>query len=155
MKKGLFIILFFILGKHSFAQNENITAINWLTFEQLSDSLETNPKKVLVFFHTDWCSYCKKMMNEAFKNETIVNKINQDYYAVQFDAESVDTIVFDNVVLSNTAVQKQTGQYHQIATILTQQDKPIFPTTILYNQDFTRIDSKQKYLSIKDLIKFL
>lgn len=155
MKKVLLLILLFSLGKQSFAQTENNIAINWLSFEQLSDSLETNPKKVLIFFHTDWCSYCKKMMNEAFENETIITKINQDYYAVQFDAESVDTVIFDNVVLSNSGVRKKTGQYHQIATLLTQQSKPIFPTTILFNADFTPIDRKQKYLSIKDLLKFL
>ena len=30
--------------------------INWLTFEQLSDSLDINPRPVLINFHTEWCA---------------------------------------------------------------------------------------------------
>lgn len=127
--------------------------INWLSFEQLSDSLETNPKKVLIFFHTDWCSYCKKMMKETFKNEKVIDIINKDYYAVQFDAESIDTITFDNVRLTNSNNKKKRGQYHQITTLLIPQQRIVFPTTMVFDKDFSINNIFNNYLSINEFIK--
>src|SRR5690606_10049897 len=80
------------------AQEQNEPAINWLSFEQLSDSLETQPKPVLIFFHTDWCSYCKKMLGETFQDQKVIEKLNSEYYAVEFDPESVDTVSFDGEI---------------------------------------------------------
>lgn len=134
--KKLLLLLFLISSGGLFAQQQ--TQINWLSFEQLSDSLAIKPKKVLLFFHTDWCSFCRKMQNEVFTDQHIIDKINTDYYAVQFDAESVDSVHFDNQVFINPVTKKRTGKYHQLTTLLAaQKGKYIFPTTILLDADFT------------------
>lgn len=130
--------------------------VNWLTFEQLDDSLKAHPKPVLLFFHTDWCSYCKKMLSESFQDPQVVKRLNAGYYAVEFDAESVDTVQFENVVFTNTASRKRTGQYHELAKILMgNNQEPIFPTTILLESDFTLRSKTFNYLSIRQLINIL
>ena len=73
-----------------YAQQTN--EINWLNFEQLEDSLKTNPKKVFVYFYADWCTYCHKMDRTAFKDEAIIKRINKDYYVVKMDIESEDSL---------------------------------------------------------------
>lgn len=146
-------LLFFSLCNPIFAQTKENKSINWLSFEQLSDSLNVHPKKVLLFFHTDWCSYCKKMMKETFKNEKVIDIINKDYYAVQFDAESIDTITFDNVTLTNSNNKKKRGQYHQITTLLIPQQRIVFPTTMVFDKDFSIKNIFNNYLSINEFIK--
>lgn len=152
---SIILLLFFSLSMHSNAQTKEYNAIQWLTFEQLSDSLNTNPKKVLLFFHTDWCVYCKKMLNETFKDQKIINKINNEYYAVQFDAESIDSVKFDNTLLVNRYKKKTRGKYHEIAKLLLPKEQAKFPNTILLDKDFNIFNREDKYLSIKGLIKIL
>ncbi len=138
------------------AQEKTESTVNWLSFEQLNDSLEHNPKPVLIFFHTDWCSYCKKMLAETFKDEKLIEKLNSEYYAVEFDAESVDSVLFDGVTFNNDASKKTVGKYHQLAKILMgEKNKGIFPTTMLFNADFSVKTKKINYLSIKQLLNIL
>ncbi|MGO1595576.1 MAG: thioredoxin family protein [Sphingobacterium sp.] len=130
--------------------------VNWLTFEQLDDSLKRHPKPVLLFFHTDWCAYCKKMLSESFHAPRVVKKLNADYYAVSFDAESVDTIRFENVFFTNTASRKRAGQYHELAKILLGKKQGLtFPTTMVLDADFTVREKIFNYLSIRQLINIL
>jgi len=138
------------------AQNVPEPSINWINFEQLSDSLEHNPKPVLIFFHTDWCSYCKKMLKETFVNERVIEKLNSEYYAVEFDAESIDSIYFDGITYTNEVSSKRAGKYHQLAKILMgENNKAVFPTTMLLNADFSVKTKKYSYLSVKQILNIL
>ncbi len=138
------------------AQESAKAEINWLSFEQLDDSLKTNPKPVLLFFHTDWCSYCKKMLNETFQAPQVVQKLNKEYYCVQFDAETVDSIQFDGVTYTHALRTKKRGNYHNLAKLILRNPKQyVFPTTILLDTDFNVKKRFSKYLSIKELLKNL
>ncbi|MEM9024458.1 MAG: thioredoxin domain-containing protein, partial [Bacteroidota bacterium] len=50
----------------AFAGAQEAKAVNWLTFEQLEDSLAIHPKKVFIDFYANWCSYCRKMDKVVF-----------------------------------------------------------------------------------------
>ena len=138
------------------AQNKPERVVNWISFEQLSDSLEMNPKPVLLFFHTDWCSYCRKMLNETFQDPKVIQKLNTEYYAVEFDAESIDSVFFDGVIYTNSSSRKRTGNYHELFKILMGgSDKHVFPITLVMNADFSVKMKKINYLSIKQLLNIL
>src|SRR5690606_22808740 len=87
-------------------QAQERDTINWLSFEQLSDSLQVKPKKVLLFFHTDWCAYCRKMEREVLSDPEVIAELNKSYYAVKFDAESVDTVTFEQQKFTNSVAKK-------------------------------------------------
>ena len=130
--------------------------INWISFEELNKALEVDPKPVLLFFHTEWCGYCKKMLRETFNEPRVIEKINADYYAVQFDAESVEAVNFDGLTFHNHSKQKRTGKYHELAKLLLGQPKSyVFPTLLLFNQDFKLKNRQAKYLSIKEILNIL
>lgn len=156
MKVFILFICLICCAKTS-AQDQHVPkSINWLTFEQLADSLAVKPKKVFIFFHTDWCVYCRKMDREVFTKPEVISLLNSNYYAVQFDAESVDTISFDGQILVNTVTRKTTGKYHQMALLLAARPQGLaFPTTLILNQDFIVEQRKFTYLSIKKLIQLL
>ncbi len=138
------------------AQPLNKEDINWIPFEQLSDSLERNPKPVFLFFHTEWCSYCKKMQRETFKDPKVIQKLNEHYYAVEMDAESLDSIYFDGVLYTNSQTEKKIGQYHPLFRLLMQDSKnPTFPSSIFLDRDFRVTQRKFNYISIKQMLNIL
>lgn len=155
MRIWVIIALLLLSAKPIVAQQPS-TQVEWLTFEQLSDSLAVSPKRVLLFFHTDWCGYCKKMLKETFVHPQIVRKLNEEYYAVQFDTEQTDTVYFEGQTFANTVPTKTRGCYHDIFTLLHGGNQNVvFPYTILLDEDFTILHTKRKYLSIKDLLNIL
>ena len=68
--------------------------IQWLSFEQLNDSLSVKPKKVFVNFYADWCLYCKEMDRTTFQDLAVIKTLNENYYAVKMNVESKETIFF-------------------------------------------------------------
>ncbi|SJN34067.1 thioredoxin family protein [Sphingobacterium sp. JB170] len=154
MKVLTLTILSLLLCSRISAQQKK--SVNWITFEQLSDSLQIKPKKVLLFFHTEWCAYCRKMQNEVFTNPQVINDINERYYAVSFDAESTDSIYFEGHLLKNASNKKRVGHNHDIATLLARKDaKFIFPTTIILHADFSVQKRYFTYLGPKAISQIL
>lgn len=130
--------------------------IDWLTFEQLSDSLERNPKKVIIHFHTDWCTYCRKMHREVFTNPEIIKIINEEYYAVSFDAETRDSVYFDGQWFINKEATKRRRGFHELARLLGNRNGLVsVPTTLFLNPDFTISHRSFQYLSSRKLMALL
>ena len=74
----------------------NSQSINWMSFEEAVELNKKEPKKIIVDVYTDWCGWCKKMDSQTFTNEEVINYINQHFYAVKFNAETNDTIIFNH-----------------------------------------------------------
>ena len=54
-----------------------------------------DPRKIFVDVYTDWCGWCKKMDRSTFADESVVNYVNENYYAVKLNAESSKKITFN------------------------------------------------------------
>jgi thioredoxin-related protein len=70
--------------------------INWISMQQLNDAYAKNPKPILIDIYTSWCGWCKEMDRTTYKNDKLAAYVNQHYYAVKFDAESRESITFNN-----------------------------------------------------------
>jgi thioredoxin-related protein len=68
--------------------------IKWLTFEQAIAANEKAPKKIFIDIYTDWCGWCKKMDASTFMDDEVANYMNTHFYAVKYNAESRDTVVY-------------------------------------------------------------
>ncbi|MCG9971331.1 thioredoxin family protein [Christiangramia crocea] len=154
MKRIIFISLLFCLHT-SVAQKSEI---EWIGFEQLDDSLQIENKPVLVYFYTDWCVYCKKMDRNAFKNPDIISSINEKYYAVKMNAESMDSIEFEGQTFINEQAKTKRNGVHQIPLILaSREDKKVsFPTLLVLDRNFRIRKRSFEYMTserMKELIK--
>ena len=142
------------LAANTTAQNENI---NWISFNQLEDSLNTRPKKVFIFFYADWCEYCKKMEKVAFKNKEVIRNLNTSYYSIKMDAETKDTISFGGEKYMNKELGKNRNPTHQIPLLIASRKGRKFslPAMIFFNEEFKIEQRYFEYLSAKKLLNFL
>lgn len=151
MKKLFIGILLFSVSFSQAQSNE----IQWLTFEQLEDSLTIKPKKVIIDFYANWCSYCKKMDKVGFKNKEVIDRINENYYAVRMNAETTDTITFGGQQYTNKEVSKRRRATHEIALALGSREGVPFslPVVIVLDESFKVQSRYFEYLSPKKMLE--
>ncbi len=131
--------------------------IDWLSFEQLEDSLSVKPKRVFIDFYADWCAYCKKMDKAAFKDSKVISKLNSDYYAVKMNAETTDTIVFGGETFVNKQLRKKRNPTHDIPLLLASRENYPFslPAIVVLNKKFEVTERYFEYLSPKQMLEAL
>ncbi|MCK0159156.1 thioredoxin family protein [Allomuricauda sp. F6463D] len=155
--KGIKFLSLVILITTSIGLSAQTTRIEWLSFEQLEDSLAKKPKKVFVSFYTDWCVYCKKMEKVAYKDPEIIAQLNSEYYAVKMDAETTETIVFDGQKFENKEYGKKRNAVHEIPLLLASREGRPFslPAIVLLDESFRVTQRHFEYLSPKKMLKLL
>lgn len=146
MKKAFYILLIFFWAIPSgFAQ------LKIYSFEEAEKLAKENPKPFVVFIHTSWCQYCKMMENSTFKNEAVIDILNQDFYFIPLDAETKTSIQFHNQKFQFVTKGNGLG-IHELATALaTINSKVVYPTLTILDKDYSIQVQKHSFLSAKDL----
>ena len=91
----LFILLASATINELKPQNKvNDKAIKWYTMEEALEARKADPKKLFIDTYTDWCGWCKVMDQKTFTDPAIISFINENFYAVKFNAEQKEPIVF-------------------------------------------------------------
>ena len=154
--KYTFKIVFFILLFGIYLPSETVRAqLKSYSFEQL-DSLQSQQKRtVVVFIHTDWCKFCQAMKNTTLKNREIINKLNEYFYFIEFNAESKKTIQIKNRRFDYKPTGNNTG-IHELAEELALIDGKIaYPTISLLNSNFEILYQINSFINSKQLLKIL
>ncbi|MCR9154467.1 MAG: thioredoxin fold domain-containing protein [Bacteroidetes bacterium] len=149
MKKVVF--LFILFSSPVIAQDK----INWLTIEELEEAQSKEPRKVFVDLYTDWCGWCKRMDKATFQHPGIVAYVNENYYAVKFNAESKDTINFLGGEFKYVA-QGRKG-YNELAAVLAN-GKLSYPTIVYLDENLQVIQPVPGYMdpeSFEQVITYL
>lgn len=131
-----------------------IPAIKWHKFEEALALNNNYPKKKLfVDVYTDWCGWCKKMDAGTFKDSAIAAYMNENFYAIKFDAERKDTIILNGVKYVNTNPNEKRG-VHQIAANLLQ-GKLSYPSYVFLSEVGSLITVAAGYKSVEDMESLL
>ncbi len=145
MKFSLLILSIFLLS--SFKVNPSSDAkVNWLTFNDLTEKLKENKKPVIIDVYTDWCHWCKVMEKETYQNKKVAEYINQNYYAVSFNAEGKDDITFRNKVFSYDPQYKI-----NMLTVALTNGQLSFPTTVIIPDENSAPIAVPGYLKPREL----
>ena len=93
MKKIILIFTFLISGFIAQCQE-----LKWHTDVSVASDLSIKENKPMFLFFTgsDWCGWCKKMDKGTFSDSTVAAYMNENFYCVKFNAESKDTIHYNN-----------------------------------------------------------
>lgn len=82
-----------VMGLNAQTSTEKPT-INWVSFEELDKLHDETPKPVFIDIYTNWCGWCKRLDKTTFVDESLVKYMNENYYAVKFNAENPVDITF-------------------------------------------------------------
>lgn len=144
----LLMVAFVSLSFKIVEKSTNNNEINWMTWEQVQEAQKKEPKKVFVDVYTHWCSWCKKMDATTFQNKQIVDYINRYYYAVKFDAEQRETIIFKDQKFHYTKTGKRA--YNELATSLLE-GVMSFPTTVYLDENLDVLTTIDGFLEAKEI----
>ena len=67
-------------------------AIKWYTLNEAIELNKAEPRNFVVDVYTYWCGWCKRMDAQTFSNQIIADYVNENYYAVKFNAEQKGTL---------------------------------------------------------------
>ncbi len=102
MKKQILIILVLIGFSNVSAQEK----INWVSMNEALTAQKKNPKKIIMDVYTKWCGPCKLMDKNTFSNKDVIQFINENYYAVKFNAEGTEEVNYQDFIYTNPNYQE-------------------------------------------------
>ena len=100
MKQILFSIAV-MLCTFSYAQE-----IKWMSMDEALAAQENAPKKIIMDVYTEWCGPCKLLEKNTFSDRDVINFINENYYAVKFNAEGTEKITYQDFTYTNPNYQE-------------------------------------------------
>jgi thioredoxin-related protein len=120
--------------------------INWISIAELNELYYKNPKPILLDVYTNWCGWCKEMDRTTYSNHKLASYVNEHYYAVKLNAESTDSLVFNNKKYGYNAGYKSNG----LAEFLLSGQME-FPTTVFLPAIDAQPAPLAGYMKAKDM----
>jgi thiol:disulfide interchange protein len=90
--------------------------VKWITFEEAVKKSKVEKRPVFIDVYTDWCGWCKVMDKNTFNDPEVATLLNEKFYAVKFDAEQKEDVVFNGTTFK--FVPSGSKGYHQLAAAL-------------------------------------
>jgi len=110
--------------------------IKWYTWEEAAALNAENPKKIIVDVYTDWCGWCKVMDKKTFTNEDVIKYINENFYAVKFNAEQKENIEFNGHTFK--FINEGRRGVHELAYSLLD-GRLGYPSIVYLNEKYERV----------------
>lgn len=122
--------------------------VQWMTLEEALEKSKTEKRKIFIDVFTDWCGWCKRMDESTFVNPEVAQYLNDNYYAVKFNAEQQEDVIFNN----KTYHFKKNGArgYHELAAEWLN-NRLSFPTVVFLDESMNLIQPIPGYLEAPKL----
>jgi len=146
------IILTIFLLTSSFSCKESIDdkvsaeakslSVKW---ENIVTAFQTkdNKKPVLIFFYTEWCTYCVKMDKEIFADNEVAQYMNDNYINIRVNPEKENNKI--------TVMGKDITPYELMMHIGARG----FPTTLFFDKNFKPVTTVPGYVNKKTFVPVL
>ena len=149
MKKIILILILLVAGV------VNAQKINWMTMDEALAAQKVTPKKIFMDVYTKWCGPCKLLDKNTFSNNDVIAYINENYYAVKFNAEGTESITFEDFTYTNPNYQegrKGRNATHFFADALKLRG---YPSLVFFEEDGTLIQAVPGYKTPQQLEIYL
>lgn len=100
--------------------------VNWISLKELQSAYSKQAKPIIIDVYTGWCGWCKVMDKETYSNQKVADYINENYYAVKFDAESIEPVILNSIQYHFNS----SNRVHDLAMYLLN-GQVGYPTTVL------------------------
>ncbi len=106
------------------------TKIDWLDMEKGLAAAKEQNKHVFLYFHADWCTYCKKLKATTFKDKAVLNFLEQHFVSISVDTDK----------------HRQLASTWRVTGL---------PTIWFLKPDGSKISNIPGYVTAKQMVKFL
>lgn len=122
-----------------------------LDFRVLQDSMNVQPKPVLLLLSTDWCVYCKMQKFQIRRNKKFMKSSHYFYYA-ELNAESKEPLKFRGKIYRFLPNGTSSG-VHELAVALGKHNGTLaYPTWVVMDKDLNILYRHSGVLDKKDLL---
>ena len=143
------ILISILIAELSFGQAQEVR------FEQLDSVQKTEKRPVVVFLHTSWCKYCGTMKNTTFRNDEVINRLNQKFYFISLDVEEKQDIQFRGHTFKYKPTGANTGVNELAEQLGTINGELSYPAICFLNAEYEIIYQQEGYLAAKDFLSIL
>ena len=128
--------------------------VKWKSMEEAFELNKKVPKKIFVNLYNSYNISCTMMRLKTYNNPKIANYLNNNFYCVNMDVKSQDTInLFEQKYINEGA----SHGYHQLP-ISFLSGKMNFPAFLIFDEKSNFLDKKQEYMTpeiFEPIIKFV
>jgi thioredoxin-related protein len=124
------------IGAGRFQANlmESLSSVLWTTLPEAERMARKRKRMIIIDVSTKWTGWSNLMDKNTYSRKRIIRYLNENFYAVRLDAESNDTITFNNVAY----VRNFGSTYHALAYSLLE-GQMSFPSTVILDEDINEI----------------
>jgi len=116
--------------------------VRWMTFEEALKKSKAEKRPIFIDVYTDWCGWCKVMDKNTFNDPEVSRLLNEKFYAVKFNAEQREDVVFDGHTFK--FVPSGRSGYHELAAALLN-NQLSYPTVVFLDEEFKMIQPLAGY----------
>ena len=146
--KFFVLVLFFLIPQM------NAQVLKKYRFEEVEQLVGQDARPIVIFFYTDWCSYCKMMQRTTFRDKEIINLLNTSYYFLEVNGEGKEDIFHLQKIFKYIPSGINTGTHEMVDYYLKGIPKA-YPSLLLLNVKFEKKALKQSYMNPSDFMGFL
>ncbi len=129
--------------------------IKWMSMQDALDAQKENPKKIFMDVYTNWCGPCKLLDKNTFHNADVVKYVNDNFYAVKFNAEGNEVFEYQGNTFTNPGFkegQRGRNTQHIFANSL---KIKAYPSMVFFDEESNVIFPVPGYYKPKELEVFL
>lgn len=151
--QNLFFLLVLLVALTAPRQSRG--QLKTIAFEEVTALQKVDKRPMVVFIHTDWCRYCNGMKKTTFRNEKVVQLLQENFYFLDLNAEEERPIRFLQQTFRFKPKGHNTGT-HELAEQLGSIDgKLSFPMLCFLNADYEIIYQHPGFIDAPGLVKIL
>lgn len=125
--------------------------VNWIDFDLAMKKMKTNPKKLILFFNSEYINGSKLLVNSVFKHPIVTKYMNENFYSVKINYDTKDTLEILGNTFTNPSEQR--GYPHQL-TIALLQPEVRMPAIVFFDSDFSLIFALRGYFPSKVMERY-
>jgi thioredoxin-related protein len=69
------------------ASTDTVSMIAWQTYDEGMRLAKEQDKHILLYFHAEWCTYCRKLDHTTFQDKKVIKYLKENFISISVDSD--------------------------------------------------------------------